>query len=230
VSSRLRTIKTSTESTEFFTAIDLRKDEAEDLTPGRCRLLLRSQVGTGDANTTQVGPSVNEFLALWRHHLQVEEALVADFSDDHEEDRRGWDIISFHREIRSNCLENSLPPILWIYSAKIYDCLRCQIQYLAHGSKTVRTLSSPNRSRTRFWKDLFEAMDAETQDWAQVAFTEAMKDESFKGSLPPETQVFANFSIVRREKGVSSSGRSWCRESARLRKKWNIDAWYFGVW
>jgi hypothetical protein len=119
-SSRLRTIKTYTESTEFFTAIDLGEDEAEDLTPGMCRLLLRSQAGTGDADTMQVGPSVNEFLALWRHHLRMEEAFHA-----HGDYRKAWDIISLHREIRSNGLENSLPPILWIYSAKIYYCLRC---------------------------------------------------------------------------------------------------------
>src|SRR5271154_3289516 len=203
-SSRLRAIKTYTESTEFFTAIDLGEDEAEDLTPGMCRLLLRSHVGTGDADTTQVGPSVNEFLALWRHHLQMEEAFVADLSFDGEH-RKGWDIISLHREIRSNGLENSLPPILWIYSAKIYDCLRCSMQYRAQIIERS-PLSSPDQRETS-WEDLLQSMDAEIQDWAQVAFTEAMKDESFKASLPPEVQVFVNFSKGNFFRGIDSEYR-----------------------
>jgi len=40
-SSRLRTIKTSTESTEFFTAIDFGEEEMEDFTPGTHLLCLR---------------------------------------------------------------------------------------------------------------------------------------------------------------------------------------------
>jgi len=40
-SSRLRTIKTSTESTEFFTAIDFGDEEVENPTPGTRRLFLQ---------------------------------------------------------------------------------------------------------------------------------------------------------------------------------------------
>jgi len=170
-------------------------------------------VGSGDPDSSQVSPSVEEFLALWRERIPVEDVIVLD----HDAYREAGQIIVFHKWINSSGLRRSLPNTLWNSVAKIFDCFDRSI-------KSMCLVSPPASEEMEGWEDLIKVFDEETEIVAQMAY-ESMSD-AMKERLQAEGKADIVDAILKEEltriRYTLSESRKLYRKSVKKSLRWTL--------
>jgi len=182
-SSHLRTIKTSAESTEYFSAIDLKDGNIDDLTSTDIH-------PTSELHTMQVGTSVKDLLALLEGNLpEIDED---DFGERIEQETLR--ICAFNEAIWGSDFHKSLPPNAWFLSAQIYECYICVLKYILLFDVAPTWVSPLYRLRGRglldkdtedLLKDIEEDKTATIHSYFRAQVKNYLNDDRLEASVEP---------------------------------------------